>query len=90
MLRRRPPHQRLLGALIVLCVASPWLFGGSAWAAFSSQDVNNADSFSSATLQLKIQTPDGLSCYSTGSGSGGTVGANAATCSGDPLPTTQL
>lgn len=62
-----------------------------AQASFGSHEVNNTNSFSSGTLQLKAQTPDGLSCYSTGSGSGGSVAtANIGTCSGNPLPSSQL
>jgi len=46
--------------------------------------------FSSATLQLKSTTGSN-SCYSTGSGSGGTVSSNSGTCtSGSPVPSGAL
>jgi hypothetical protein len=61
-----------------------------ALAAFSAQSLNNANSYSSATLLLQGQTPPSVNCYSTGSGSGGAVSTNSATCSGDPFPSAQL
>jgi hypothetical protein len=50
-------------------------------AGFSAQIVNNANSFSAGTMQLK-ESNGSINCYSTGSGSGGTVSAaNSANCS---------
>jgi hypothetical protein len=67
------------------------LFGGAAWAAYSAQAINNSNKFSDGTLQLDGTTPGPASCYTTGTGSGGSVVvANTASCSGNPLPTTEL
>jgi hypothetical protein len=49
-------------------------------AGFSAQIVNNANTFSAGTMQLK-EGNGSVNCYSTGSGSGGTVGTNSANCS---------
>ena len=50
-------------------------------AGFSAQVVNNANTFSAGTMQLK-ESNGSINCYSTGSGSGGTVSAaNSANCS---------
>ncbi|MGH9048001.1 MAG: hypothetical protein ACRDVW_11925 [Acidimicrobiales bacterium] len=50
-------------------------------AGFSAQIVNNANTFSAGTMQLK-EGNGSVTCYSTGSGSGGTVSAaNSANCS---------
>jgi len=85
--RRRGPLWPFAGAaLCVLVVALP---SGDAWA-FSSQTINNANLFSAGTLQLQGQTSGSVNCYSTGTGSGGTVSTNDATCSGTPLPTVEL
>lgn len=49
-------------------------------AGFSAQIVNNANTFSAGTMQLE-ESNGTTTCYSTGSGSGGTVGAaNSANC----------
>ena len=49
-------------------------------AGFSAQIVNNANTFSSGTMQLE-ETQGGTNCYSTGSGSGGSVtSSNSVTC----------
>ncbi len=93
MRARRPRSASRLwrrGVTSSVCVAVLLGFGGVAWAGFNSQEVDSSNSFSAATLQLKAGTPDGSSCYSTGAGSGGTVAANVATCSGDPLPAGEL
>jgi hypothetical protein len=48
---------------------------------FSAQVVNNASTFSSGTMQLE-ENSGSTTCYSTGTGSGGTVSAtNSANCS---------
>jgi hypothetical protein len=87
--RRRGPLGPFAGAalcaLVVVTVPS-----GDAWGSFSSQTINNANHFSAGTLQLQGQTSGSVNCYSTGTGSGGTVGTNDATCSGTPLPTGEL
>jgi hypothetical protein len=50
-------------------------------AGFSAQIVNNANTFSSGTMQLQ-ETQGTTNCYSTGTGTGGAVsGSNSATCS---------
>jgi len=49
-------------------------------AGFSAQVVNNANTFSSGTMQLK-ESNGTVSCYSTGTGTGGSVSsANSANC----------
>jgi len=49
-------------------------------AGFSAQIVNNANTFSSGTMQLE-ESQGATNCFSTGSGAGGTVAAtNSATC----------
>lgn len=49
-------------------------------AGFSAQIVNNANTFSSGTMQLS-EASGATTCYSTGSGAGGTVtAANSANC----------
>jgi hypothetical protein len=51
------------------------------FAGFSAQIVNNANTFSSGTMQLK-ESNGSVTCYSTGSGAGGSVSsANSANCS---------
>ena len=48
---------------------------------FSAQVVNNASTFSSGTMQLE-ESNGSTTCYSTGTGAGGTVGVNnSANCS---------
>ena len=48
-------------------------------AGFSAQIVNNSNTFSAGTMQLE-ESQGATNCFSTGSGSGGTVGTNSATC----------
>ena len=48
-------------------------------AGFSAQIVNNSNTFSSGTMQIE-ESQGGTNCFSTGSGSGGTVSTNSATC----------
>jgi hypothetical protein len=49
-------------------------------AGFSAQVVNNANTFSSGTMQLE-ESNGSITCYSTGTGSGGTVSStNSANC----------
>jgi hypothetical protein len=70
--------------------ASLIVFASAAMAAgFGAHVVGNSTTFSSATLQLEGIT--GSNCYSTGSGSGGTVSANSSVCAtGSPLPVGSL
>jgi len=67
--------------------------GTVAWAtgAFSAAVATASNTFSSATLQLEGTTSGSTNCYSTGTGSGGSVTTtNSGTCAGDPLPTATL
>jgi len=76
------PKPRPWRALIVasLAVSALAVTAAISVAGFSAQVVNNANTFSSGTMQLK-ESNGSISCYSTGSGSGGTVGAaNSANC----------
>jgi len=57
----------------------------AASASLSSHLIDTSSQFSAGTLQLEGQTA--TNCYSTGSGSGGTVMTNSAICPGSPLPT---
>lgn len=83
--RWRPP------TAVAVVVAVVLLSSGVAWASFSAQNINGSNSYSSGTLQLDGTTPGPASCYTTGTGSGGSVvAANTTSCSGNPLPTTQL
>ena len=52
-----------------------------------SQIVDSVAGFSSGTLQLKGTTPTSVNCFTTGAGSGGTVGTNSVQCPGDLFPT---
>lgn len=64
--------------------------GGVASGSFSAQEINGSNAYSVGTLQLDGQTPDSSSCYTTGTGSGGSVASNSASCSGNLLSTTEL
>jgi hypothetical protein len=67
-------------AAAALAVAALATTTGVSMAGFSAQIVDNANHFSSGTMQLE-ETDGSLSCYSTGSGAGGSVSAtNSATC----------
>jgi hypothetical protein len=48
-------------------------------AGFSAQIVNNSNTFSAGTMQLE-ESQGATNCFSTGSGTGGTVSTNSATC----------
>lgn len=48
-------------------------------AGFSAQIVNNSNTFSAGTMQLE-ESQGATNCFSTGSGAGGTVSSNSATC----------
>ncbi|MGD1013987.1 MAG: hypothetical protein ABR963_06320 [Acidimicrobiales bacterium] len=63
-----------LAAVLALTSTASVSFAG-----FSAQIVNSNNTFSAGTMQLQ-ETSGAINCYSTGSGSGGTVGTNSATC----------
>jgi hypothetical protein len=70
-------HPFAAAALAVIALGTTAAFSV---AGFSAQIVNNANSFSAGTMQLK-ESNGSISCYSTGSGSGGSVSAsNSANC----------
>jgi len=70
-------HPFAAAALAVIALGTTAAFSV---AGFSAQIVNNANSFSSGTMQLK-ESNGAINCYSTGSGAGGSVGAaNSANC----------
>jgi hypothetical protein len=68
---------------LVAATAATIALGGAAGVTlggFSAQIVNNANTFSSGTMQLE-ESQGATNCYSTGTGGGGTVtAANSATC----------
>jgi hypothetical protein len=68
------------------------LVGVAGAAVFKAAIVSSNGGFSTATLQLEGTTAGPVNCYSTGSGSGGSVTAsNVQPCtSGSPMPTGQL
>ena len=67
-----------LAVVLILCVSTAWASG------FGSGITDNSN-FSSGTLQLE-GTTGANSCYSTGTGSGGSVSANSSACStGQPV-----
>jgi hypothetical protein len=71
-------HAFAAAALAVIALGST---AAISVAGFSAQVVNNANSFSSGTVQLK-EGNGSINCYSTGTGAGGTVNAaNSANCS---------
>src|ERR1700722_18680082 len=73
----------VLAAALILCVASAWA------SEFGAGNYGNAN-FSSGTLQLE-GTVGANNCYSTGTGSGGSVSANSSACStGSPVPSGTL
>jgi len=63
-----------LAAVLALTSTASVSFAG-----FSAQIVNSNNTFSAGTMQLQ-ETSGAINCYSTGSGGGGTVGTNSATC----------
>ena len=76
--RPRSWHAFAAAALAVIALGST---AAISVAGFSAQVVNNANTFSSGTMQLK-EGNGSVNCYSTGSGSGGSVSsANSANCS---------
>jgi large repetitive protein len=81
---------RQLTAVGILC-AVLLSFASPAGATGFNASIKSANpTFSSGTMQLKATTGS-TSCYSTGTGSGGTVGTNSATCTtGSPIPSGSL
>jgi len=73
--RRWVPAGAAILATAALAVTTAVTISG-----FSAQVVNNANTFSSGTMQLE-ESSGSTTCYSTGNGSGGTVGTNSANCS---------
>ncbi len=72
-----------LAAALTLCVVS-------AWASEFGAGISGNAKFSSGTLQLE-GTVGANNCYSTGTGSGGSVSANSSACStGSPVPSGTL
>ena len=70
-------HAFAAAALAVIALGST---AAISVAGFSAQVVNNANTFSSGTMQLE-ESNGSITCYSTGTGSGGTVSsANSANC----------
>ena len=63
-----------LAAVLALTSTASVSFAG-----FSAQIVNSNNTFSAGTMQLQ-ETSGAINCYSTGTGGGGTVGTNSATC----------
>lgn len=65
----------------ILATAALALTAAVTVSGFSAQVVNNANTFASGTMQLE-ESNGSTACYSTGSGSGGTVSTtNSANCS---------
>ncbi len=87
---RRWTH-RALGTLGLLCALVLVLTSTAGASAFSAT-VSSSGGFSSGTLQLEGTTAGPNNCYSTGTGSGGSVTvSNAQPCaSGSPIPTGEL
>ena len=82
--RPRSWHAFAAAALAVIALGST---AAISVAGFSAQVVNNANTFSSGTMQLE-EGNGSITCYSTGTGSGGSVAsANSANCA-TPLTTT--
>jgi hypothetical protein len=75
--RPRSWHAFAAAALAVIALGST---AAISVAVFSAQVVNNANTFSSGTMQLE-EGNGSITCYSTGTGSGGSVAsANSANC----------
>jgi hypothetical protein len=69
-------------AVALVAVALLGITAGTTLGAFSATVANPTNQLSSGTIQLK-EGVGSTTCFSTGTGSGGSVGpANAATCSG--------
>jgi hypothetical protein len=76
---------------MVMVGASLLVLGTAAMATgFGAHLTGNTTNFSAATMQLE-GTTGAINCYSTGTGGGGSVSSNAATCAtGSPLPAGSL
>jgi len=76
-----PISRKMTGGFagLVAALAAVLATASVSFAGFSAQIVNSNNTFSAGTMQLQ-ETSGAINCYSTGSGSGGTVGTNSATC----------
>jgi hypothetical protein len=81
--KRRFRSKSVISANLLIAVAATALLGvagATTLSGFSAQIVNATSTFQSGTMQLE-ESSGVLHCYSTGSGSGGTVSAtNSAVC----------
>jgi len=81
---------RRLTVVGILCALLLSLASPAGAAGFNATTASANSTFSSGTMQLKATTSS-TTCYSTGTGSGGTVSTNSATCaSGSPIPSGSL
>ncbi len=79
---KRPYYLVGRSAGLVAAIVAVVALGSTAavtFAGFSATIVNNANTFSSGTMQLE-EFAGATTCYSTGSGSGGSVTTNSANC----------
>ena len=88
---RRWVH-RAFASLGLLCALLLVLTDAAGASTFKAAIVSSNGSFSAGTLQLEGTTAGSVNCYSTGSGSGGSVTvSNTQPCtSGSPMPTGEL
>ena len=88
---RRWVH-RAFASLGLLCALLLVLTDAAGASTFKAAIVSSNGSFSAGTLQLEGTTAGSVNCYSTGSGSGGSVTvSNTQPCtSGSPIPTGEL
>jgi len=87
---RTPRAGRGLAAGLVVGTALVTIGATAGAAAFSGGLMSAGTNFAAGTLQLEGTTGT-TSCYSTGTGSGGTVSTNATVCSGgSPVPSGTL
>lgn len=88
---RRWVH-RAFASLDLLCALLLVLTDAAGASTFKAAIVSSNGSFSAGTLQLEGTTAGSVNCYSTGSGSGGSVTvSNTQPCtSGSPMPTGEL
>ena len=82
----------MLSSFGLLSALSLVLASAAGASTFKAAIVSSNGSFSAGTLQLEGTTAGSVNCYSTGSGSGGSVTAsNSQPCtSGSPMPTGEL
>jgi hypothetical protein len=91
LIAKRRTH-KALSSLGLLGAMSLVLAGAAGASTFKAAIVSSNGSFSAGTLQLEGTTAGSNNCYSTGTGSGGSVTAsNVQPCtSGSPIPTGEL